>query len=50
MAEDKVEIVVQINGKRRANIEVAPDISKEDAEALSMQQDNVRKHLRASKS
>lgn len=37
---DLVNIAVQINGKLRANIELAPDISKEEIEQLALQAAN----------
>ncbi|HLD07859.1 MAG TPA: leucine--tRNA ligase, partial [Candidatus Peribacterales bacterium] len=38
-------LVVQVNGKLRANIEVPTDISKEEAIAKAKEQENVKKYL-----
>jgi leucyl-tRNA synthetase len=43
--EEKVTLIVQVNGKVRDRIEVAPDISAEDAEALAMGSEKVRVFL-----
>ena len=40
-----VEIVVQINGKLRGKLEVPPDESRDELEALAMQIPNIQKHL-----
>ena len=39
-----VEIVVQINGRLRGKLEVPPDESRDELEALAMQISNIRKH------
>ena len=38
-------LVVQINGKVRASVEVSSDISEEEAIAKAKEQENVRKYL-----
>ena len=43
--EDTVTIVVQVNGKVRATIEMAADISEADAIAKAKEPENVRKYL-----
>lgn len=43
--EDTIELIIQINGKVRATVGAAKDISKEDALKLARLQDNVRRHL-----
>ncbi|MFA5247756.1 MAG: leucine--tRNA ligase [Patescibacteria group bacterium] len=43
--DDIVNLVVQINGKLRATIEVAADISEEDAKKLAQENDNIKKWL-----
>jgi leucyl-tRNA synthetase len=43
--EDTVTMVVQVNGKVRARLEVAPTISESDAQALALAADNVQKAL-----
>lgn len=44
-AEDEVTMVVQINGKVRDKIQVAADISEDDAKATALASDNVQRHL-----
>jgi leucyl-tRNA synthetase len=41
-AQDEITIAVQVNGKLRATITVAPDASKEALEALALSQKNVQ--------
>ena len=43
--EDTVLIVVQVNGKKRGEIEVAKDLSKNEVEAAAMKIDNVSKSI-----
>ena len=38
-----IEMVVQVNGKVRAKLEVAADASKEDIEQLALANENVQK-------
>jgi len=45
LSQDKVQVVVQINGKRRANLEVDGSATQEDIELLAKQDENVKKHL-----
>ncbi|QHW36928.1 leucine--tRNA ligase [Staphylococcus ursi] len=42
LEEDVVEIVVQVNGKVRAKIEIPKDMSKEDMEATALANDNIK--------
>ena len=42
---DTITIVVQINGKVRAKIEVASDSTKEAVEALALSDEKVVSHL-----
>ena len=42
---DELTLVVQVNGKIRARITVAPDITQEAAFALALADDNVQLHL-----
>jgi leucyl-tRNA synthetase len=44
-AQEVITLVVQINGKLRARIEVPADISEEDARAAAMADENVQRHL-----
>ncbi len=39
------QIVVQVNGKVRAKLEVAADISKDEAESVALEDDNVQRFI-----
>lgn len=41
LVEDVITLVVQVNGKVRAKLEVASDISEDDAKAAAMEHENV---------
>jgi len=43
LVQDSIQIVVQVNGKLRAKLDVAADISREDMEAAAMADANVQK-------
>lgn len=43
--DEKIELVVQVNGKVRAKIEVDVEISEEDAKKLALENENVKKWL-----
>jgi len=43
LVQDSIQIVVQVNGKLRAKLEVSADISKEDMEAAALDDENVKK-------
>ena len=43
--EELITIAIQVNGKRRAEIEVAPGIDEESALALAFEQENVKKYV-----
>ncbi len=45
LVKDKVEIVVQVNGKVRASIFVAPDLDKQALEKEALAQENVQRHM-----
>ena len=45
LAVDTIELVVQVNGKIRARIPVAPDIAEPEALALAHADPNVRAYL-----
>jgi leucyl-tRNA synthetase len=45
LAVDEITLVVQVNGKLRARIVVAPGIAEEQAFALALEEANVRSHL-----
>jgi leucyl-tRNA synthetase len=44
-AEDMITLVVQVNGKVRDRVEVAADISAEDAQALALASEGAQRHL-----
>ena len=43
MVREEIEIVVQVNGKKRAVIQVPADAGKADCEAAAMADDNVKR-------
>ena len=43
--DDVITMPIQINGKKRADLEVSPDASKEEIEAATLQLDVVIRHL-----
>ncbi|EED36342.1 leucyl-tRNA synthetase [Luminiphilus syltensis NOR5-1B] len=45
LARDTIEIVVQVNGKVRAKIDVAADAEKSELEAAALAQDNVQRFI-----
>jgi len=45
LAEDVITLPIQINGKRRSEVSVAPDLPREDIEALVLRDDAVVKAL-----
>jgi leucyl-tRNA synthetase len=45
LRRDSIEIAVQVNGKLRARIEIAPDTAKEEVLARAKRDDNVARHL-----
>ncbi len=45
LIDDTITIVVQVNGKVRANLEVSKDISEDDAKTVALADENVRKWL-----
>jgi len=42
---DEIEVVFQVNGKIRAKVEVASDISKEDMEKMAMEHERVKEFI-----
>jgi len=44
-AEDKITLIVQVNGKLRDRIVVPADITEEDAKTAALASDNVQRHL-----
>lgn len=45
IVQDKVEIVVQVNGKVRDKIEMDADTNEEAAKKLALESENVQKHI-----
>ena len=45
LVQASIALVVQVNGKVRGHIDVAPDASREVIEAVVMNEDNVQKHI-----
>jgi len=45
LTRDEIELVVQVNGKRRSSVTVAATTSKEDCEAAATADANVQRHL-----
>lgn len=45
LVRSSITLVVQVNGKVRGRIDVAPDTNKDDAEKLALEQDNVARFL-----
>jgi leucyl-tRNA synthetase len=43
LVQDAIEVVVQVNGKLRGRVSVAPGASDEEVKALALADDNVRK-------
>jgi leucyl-tRNA synthetase len=45
LERDTVEVVVQVNGKLRDRIQVAPTASKDELESLARERPNVQVHM-----
>jgi leucyl-tRNA synthetase len=45
LVRDSIELVIQVNGKVRARMEVAANTDKDSVEAMALAQDNVQKFL-----
>ncbi|MAT95044.1 MAG: leucine--tRNA ligase [Halioglobus sp.] len=45
LARDSIEMVVQVNGKVRARMDVASDADKDSVQQLALEQDNVQRFL-----
>ncbi|WP_227370844.1 leucine--tRNA ligase [Halomonas sp. M20] len=45
LVKDSIELVVQVNGKLRARIEVDTNASKDSIEALAVDNENVQRHI-----
>ncbi len=48
-AEEMITLIVQVNGKVRARIEVAADIGEEEAKAAALADENVQRHVAGKK-
>jgi leucyl-tRNA synthetase len=46
LVEDEITIVAQVNGKKRDELRVHPNATKEDIEALALESQKVQAHLR----
>lgn len=44
LIEDKIQMVLQVNGKVRAQVEVMKEISKSDLEALALEHEAIRRY------
>lgn len=49
LSKDTVNLVVQVNGKLRANLTASIDASKDEIERLALQQENVQKYIAGKK-
>ncbi|WP_106478501.1 leucine--tRNA ligase [Phytohalomonas tamaricis] len=45
LKKDSLELAVQVNGKLRAKLEVAAEITKEEIERQALENENVRRHI-----
>lgn len=45
LVQDEIVMVVQVNGKKRAELTVAADASKDDLESLALNDEAVKRHL-----
>ena len=45
LAEEKVKLVVQVNGRVRDTLEVKKGLSEEEAKKLALASENVKKHI-----
>ena len=45
MVQDKVELMVQVNGKLRSKISVAADANKESIESLALADESVQRFI-----
>lgn len=45
LQQDSLSLVVQINGKVRATIAIAPDLSKDEIEQIALADESIQKHL-----
>jgi leucyl-tRNA synthetase len=45
LEDDTIKLVLQINGKKRDELTIAADLSKEEIEALALASEKVQSHL-----
>jgi len=45
LVQDEIEMVVQVNGKLRAKIQVSADTDKANCEAMALENDQVKKFI-----
>jgi len=45
LTKDSVNLVIQVNGKLRSNIEVAVDTNKDELEKTALQNETIKRHL-----
>ena len=45
LVRDELELVVQVNGKKRSSVKVSADASKEDCESAARADEGVQKHI-----
>ncbi|MDT4038823.1 class I tRNA ligase family protein, partial [Staphylococcus aureus] len=45
LVDDEIEIVVQVNGKVRAKINVSKDIAKEEMEQIALDNEHVKSEI-----
>jgi leucyl-tRNA synthetase len=45
MREERLQIIVQVNGKLRARLDVAPETSQDDLKSAALSDDNVQKFI-----
>lgn len=45
LVKDEIEVIVQVNGKLRAKLNVEPNLSDELLEELALKEDNVLRHI-----
>jgi leucyl-tRNA synthetase len=48
-AEERITLVVQVNGKLRARMEVPADVSEEEAKEAALADENVQRHIQGRK-
>lgn len=45
MAEEKVRLVIQVNGRVRDTLDVGRGLSEDEARKIAMTSENVKKHI-----